>query len=135
MQLETFPFSGTNILVLLRLISTQEQQKYFTGSSVFTSGVQQEPAEMSAIMGFIYVHTHLHCAASGALTRGTRSFWKTSLECLHIEAMLRQGDYFGWMTTSCAAAVHKSKREKTSSIYNFTIPSDNSLKINTGNRL
>ena len=34
--------------------------------------------EMAGIMGFIYVHTHLHCPVSGTLTRGTRSCWETS---------------------------------------------------------
>lgn len=29
--------------------------------------------EMAGIMGFIYVHTHLHCPVSGTLTRGTHS--------------------------------------------------------------
>lgn len=43
--------------------------------------------EMAGIMGFIYVHTHLHCPVSGTLTRGTRSCWETSLVPLHIETV------------------------------------------------
>lgn len=43
--------------------------------------------EMSGIMGFIYVHTHLHCPVPGTLTGGTRSCWETSLVPLHIETV------------------------------------------------
>lgn len=44
---------------------------------------------MAGIMGFIYVHTHLHCPVSGTLTRGTHSCRETSLfaaahrNCVH----------------------------------------------------
>lgn len=61
--------------------------------------------EMAGIMGFIYVHTNLHCPVSGTLTRGTRSCWETSLVPLHIETVftsheVNQRDYSNWMTGS-----------------------------------
>lgn len=43
--------------------------------------------EMAGIMGFIYVHTHLHCPVSGTLTRGTHSCCETSLVPPHIETV------------------------------------------------
>lgn len=40
--------------------------------------------EMAAIMGFIYVHTHLQCPVSGTLAQGTHSSRETSPVPLHI---------------------------------------------------
>lgn len=62
--------------------------------------------EMAGIMGFIYVHTHLHCPVSGTLTRGTHSCWETSLVPAYIETAftsrgVTQRDYSNWMTRSC----------------------------------
>lgn len=65
--------------------------------------------EMAGIMGFIYIHTHLHCAVSGTLTKGTRSCWETSLVLPHIETVFMSSgvthrDYSGAMTRSCETA-------------------------------
>lgn len=69
--------------------------------------------EMAGIMGFIYVHTHLHCPVSGTLTRGTHSCRETSLVRLHIETVftsrgVSQRDYSNRMTgSSCVTAVQQ----------------------------
>lgn len=62
--------------------------------------------EMAGIMGFIYVHTHLHCPVSGTLTRGTHSCRETSLVPLYIETAFMsrrviQRDYSNKTTRSC----------------------------------